>query len=486
MNSKRKHIENSAINRIAIDCVNLLAMYASMIFTMLTWFHLPSNYSLALSDWGIMLLATLAYIHATLVFPPLCAQRFIRGDQILENVWSYTLLHLVILVGICGLIYEDKLPHILFIGFFAYHLIISTAVRLFWHVGIKWIRRNGQDTKNVVLIGNGKAMQFISTTLSNKNYGINILREFRALTTSTYPVQKILEEKDSAFEYIKSEDCIDEIFCTASQNAGKNAEVLKQLCKSKNIRLHLVPYAEEQIMRNVQLSKIGIIGLLNEEDAVLLYPSSRIFKRIFDLTGALFLCLTLYPIVYLIAAIGIKVQSRGPVLQRVLKYRPNGKAYNELVFRCEHLPNDDEYEDEEDEADYEFAMGNFLKRTGLYRWPQLLNVLHGDMSFVGPTSLSSDTPENTLSEISSHECIMHLKPGLISLPQFKNENEEQEDTFCSKAYIECGLWYAENWSVWLDIYTLISKEDYPTPYLLVKDTEKEVRETTNNNIYTLL
>ena len=461
-------------------------MYASMIFTMLTWFHLPSNYSLALSDWGIMLLATLAYIPATLVFPPLCAQRFIRGDQIIENAWSNTLLHLVILAGICGLTYEERLPYILFIGFFAYHLITSTAVRLFWHVGIKWIHRNGQDAKNVVLIGTGKEMQFISTTLSNKNYGINILRKFHALATSTYLEQKNFEEKDSAFEYIKSEDCIDEIFCTTNPNSGKNAETLKQLCKSKNIRLHFVPYSEEQIMRNVQLNKIGIIGLLNEEDAVLLHSSSRTLKRLFDLAGALILCLTLYPIIYTIAAIGIKAQSRGPILQRVLKYRPDGKAYKELEFRCEHLSHDDEYEDDENELDYDFAMGNFLRRTGLYRWPQLLNVLHGDMSLVGLPSLPIDIPEKSISEISSHECIMHLKPGLISIPQIKNENKEQEYAYCSKAYIECGLWYAENWSVWLDIYTLISKDDYPTPYLFMKDTEKEVQETTNNNIYTLL
>ena len=474
-----RYTEYSLISRIAICGQDILIMYASMILTMLTWFHLPAQYSLALSDWGILLLATLAYVPATLVFPPLCAQRFIRGDQILENVWSYTLLHLVILAGICGMVYDDKLPYILFIGFFAYHLIISTAARLLWHAVTKWMRKNGQNAKNVVLIGSEDITQTLSKTLSNKNYGINILHVFNSLGTSTYPEQP-------ALDFIQEKESIDDIYCTTSTHSRKSIEQLRHLCKNKNIRLHFVPQIEGQILRNVQLNHAGTFALLNEEEAILLHSSSRTLKRISDFIGALLLCLTLYPIVYMIAAIGIKAQSRGPILQRVLKYRPDGKAYNELEFRCEHLPYDDEYDDEEDEWDYSFAMGNFLKRTGLYRWPQLLNVLRGDMSFVGPSSLSSDTPESSLSEISSHECIIHLKPGLISLPQIKNENKEQDDTFCSKAYIECALWYAENWSVWLDIYTLLSKDDYPTQYLPMEEPKQEEENSSNNNIYTLL
>ena len=131
-----------------------------------------------------------------------------------------------------------------------------------------------------------------------------------------------------------------------------------------------------------------------------LHPSrvgwGRFFKRLMDVTGALVGLLALAP-VYLLVAIAIKIESRGPVLFRQLRIGMDGKPFTMLKFRSMVMDAEERLAEvwhlNEMTGGPTFKMkddpritrvGRFLRRTSLDEFPQFWNVLVGDMSLVGP------------------------------------------------------------------------------------------------------
>ena len=185
-----------------------------------------------------------------------------------------------------------------------------------------------------------------------------------------------------------------------------------------------------------------------------------LFKDVVDRVGALVLLVLTLPL-WLIAALGIKLASRGPVFFRQERAGHYGKGFKMWKFRTMH--SDAEARRAELESLNEmsgpvfkikddpriFRFGRWLRKTSIDELPQLINVLRGEMSLVGPRPL----PVYEIQRIEKHAQRRRLsvKPGLTCLWQVTGRNgiTNFED------WVALDLKYIDNWSLWLDVKILL-------------------------------
>jgi exopolysaccharide biosynthesis polyprenyl glycosylphosphotransferase len=190
--------------------------------------------------------------------------------------------------------------------------------------------------------------------------------------------------------------------------------------------------------------------------------SSLALKRTFDLAGATFSLLLAAPLLAMIA-VAVKLDSRGPVLFRQTRVGRDGAPFRMLKFRS-MIDGADALKDSlrgHNEADGLFKIdadpritrvGRLLRRTGLDELPQLLNVLGGDMSLVGPRPLVSDEDSRVIG-FDRHR--LHLTPGITGRWQTLGAARIPLDEMVKIDYL-----YIANWSVWADIKIIVETVGY--------------------------
>jgi lipopolysaccharide/colanic/teichoic acid biosynthesis glycosyltransferase len=185
-------------------------------------------------------------------------------------------------------------------------------------------------------------------------------------------------------------------------------------------------------------------------------------KDIFDRIAAFGLIVATSPF-WLIAAIGIKSSSPGPVFFRQLRGGRYGKPYRMWKFRTMVVDAEAKLAEIKEEVGNEmsgpvfkleddprvFKFGRWLRKTSIDELPQLLNVLSGDMSLVGPRPLPVYEVEAI--EKSEHRRRMSVKPGITCLWQISGRNQitDFED------WVNLDLEYIDNWSLWVDLKILV-------------------------------
>ncbi len=193
-------------------------------------------------------------------------------------------------------------------------------------------------------------------------------------------------------------------------------------------------------------------------------PINRFIKRTFDIIAGLILFVLIAPIM-LIIAIMIKLDSKGPVFFKQERVGKNGKKFNCLKFRTMHENNEDilrEYFAKHPEALNSFLqtgkipgddprvtrIGKFLRKFSLDELPQIINVLKGEMSLVGPRALVPDEVE--MCKEYYMEWAYYINPGITGLAQVMGR---ANISHIDKNMI--SLWYMRNWSLWLDIIIIL-------------------------------
>src|SRR5262245_49527674 len=185
-------------------------------------------------------------------------------------------------------------------------------------------------------------------------------------------------------------------------------------------------------------------------------------KRLIDLLGSL-LALTFLFGLFLVVALLIKLTSKGPVLFRQTRIGQHGKAFTFLKFRSMYVNNDatlhKDFVTRLINGQTEFTttpgiykitnhprvtpLGRFLRKTSLDELPQLLNVLKGEMSLVGPRPPLPYEFEHY--DVWHRRRILEIRPGLTGLWQVNGRSRTSFDDM-----VRLDLKYAAQWSLWLD------------------------------------
>lgn len=176
--------------------------------------------------------------------------------------------------------------------------------------------------------------------------------------------------------------------------------------------------------------------------------SSRVVLRIIEFSFALLLLIILTPI-FLLTAVCIRLESKGPILFRQKRGGYKGRHF--IIYKFRTMYHDLEKE-KEDRVILPFdarvtKVGRFLRKTSIDELPQIFNILLGDMSFVGPRpTLTSQT--DIYNEY--QKLRLEVKPGVTGLAQISGRNELTWDE-----KIEIDIEYIRRKSIRLDLYILL-------------------------------
>jgi exopolysaccharide biosynthesis polyprenyl glycosylphosphotransferase len=182
-------------------------------------------------------------------------------------------------------------------------------------------------------------------------------------------------------------------------------------------------------------------------------------KRTLDVIGALLLILFTLPL-FLIVAAAIKLDSRGPLLFRQYRVGYNDEPFEILKFRSMyHSACDAKGSRLTTRGDPRVTrVGRLIRRTSIDELPQLINVLRGEMSLVGPRPypLSARAGERLYGEVVANIGRRHrVRPGLTGLAQVSGYRGDTETEARLIGRFALDLAYIERWSLWLDIKILL-------------------------------
>ena len=182
-----------------------------------------------------------------------------------------------------------------------------------------------------------------------------------------------------------------------------------------------------------------------------------VIKRVVDITVACIILLVLALPMLIIAAL-IKIGSSGPALFKQQRMGLGGKPFTIYKFRTmkQDAPPEMATLEFKDSSDYITRIGGFLRRTSIDELPQLLNIIKGDMSFVGyrPVCLTEENLNNLRMEYS----VFALRPGITGLAQVKGRDtlRSPEKALLDKQYVEECSAKLDLWCCWQTVWTVIS------------------------------
>lgn len=210
-----------------------------------------------------------------------------------------------------------------------------------------------------------------------------------------------------------------------------------------------------------QLKDIGgIIGFASVHN--LTFKRNLVLKRLIDIFAVLITMPIVLPVMIIIAVL-VKCTSRGPVFYGHTRVGKNGRAIKCWKFRSmcansqeilEHILATDPVRRAEWEKDRKFLddprvtkLGKFLRNTSLDELPQLLNILTGQMSLVGPRPV---TEPELIKYGEYKDYVLSVSPGLTGMWQVSGRSDTGYEE-----RISFDTYYIQNWSIWLDIWILI-------------------------------
>ena len=175
--------------------------------------------------------------------------------------------------------------------------------------------------------------------------------------------------------------------------------------------------------------------------------SVKLMKRIFDLLAALGLILTFAPL-FLLVVLVVRLTSVGPVLFRTQRVGQGNKLFTMYKFRTMRIDTPQLATHLLREPDqFLTPIGKLLRRTSLDELPQLVNVLHGDMSMVGPRPALFN--QDDLITMRTDRGVHELTPGITGWAQVNGRDE-----LPIPEKVKLDEWYLKNRSLWLDFKIL--------------------------------
>jgi len=268
------------------------------------------------------------------------------------------------------------------------------------------------------------------------------------IITTKGELQALIE--DSGIEHVIFTDTVEDI-----QNF--NIHWMRDVFPNILFVLNTAPFGSLWV-RTIDLHGTLVI----ETNYHLLNKRETVIKRVLDMVLTFSLLLVSWP-VFLLLALLIKIDSKGPVLYTQKRLGQDGELFDSYKFRTMYENAEEKLQDllEKDyDAHLEYEkyhkltndprvtrVGKFLRRYSMDELPQLINVVKGDMYLIGPRSyLPRELPD--MGEYAN--IILKVKPGLTGWWQVMGRNATSFEE-----RMQLDEYYISNWSIWLDIYIII-------------------------------
>lgn len=425
------------------------------------------NMLIALLDVAIMLLALVAaglvssaavpketFIYAVASFlfvavlsPSLVLRLFVRADEVTQNVFQTIFMHFFVFVATHSLLGAAALQPFFLLKFYLFFVTLLCAERTMVFRLVKKNRERAANRRRVVLVGPSFALAEIFHAFSGHNRQVEVDGFF-----SSDNADGLAEGVDwlgtlaDVPQYLDEHPEVQFLYCCHEHVGAPESLHLFQCCESHGVAFFALPANLNALPCRMAAVPSGGVGVFSPAPFPLQCWANRMLKRFFDLFLSLVCMLTVFPLLYLAVFAVLKRKSPGPVLVRQKHLGVHGVPFETFEFRTVPMPSATA-----DAEEIPFAFGRFLQRTRLHRLPMLLNVLLGTMSFVGPSLWQTDSVATDESVPGRY--LSALKPGLVGWAH--NQEKTTEGGVTEGRSRKCNLWYAQNWTLWLDVHVLL-------------------------------
>lgn len=330
---------------------------------------------------------------------------------------------------------------------------LLTLYRMALRLALRWIRSQGLNQRSVVIVGLNERGLSIANQLRRTSWlGLQVRGYFDdrvVARTSTVPNVPYLGSTRVLAEFVR-ENQVDQVWLVYPLRAEERVKRIVHELRHCTVDIRLVLDIFAFDMCNHSIVEVAGVPILNLT-ATPMRGTNAFVKAIEDRFIAAVVLILLSPIMLAIS-IGVKLSSPGPIFFRQERISWNGRPFTILKFRS--MPVNAESDSGPVWArPGEFRatrFGAFLRRTSLDELPQLVNVLRGEMSIVGPRPERPVFVEKFKDQIPDYMKKHLVKAGITGWAQV---NGWRGDTDIKKR-IEHDLYYIEHWSLWFDLKIL--------------------------------
>ncbi|MCK6580202.1 MAG: undecaprenyl-phosphate glucose phosphotransferase [Anaerolineae bacterium] len=322
---------------------------------------------------------------------------------------------------------------------------INAAVRRF-------LRRRGIEKANLIVVGMGKIAREIirkiegSPELGYHLVGVVTVRSDQKSRDLGAPILGHYPE----LAYLIDQHNVEQVIIAVPDAHRDELVELISFCRRGRVDIKIYPDMFAYIARDLSVDDLGGTPLVTVRD-VAMRGWRLSFKRGMDIVGAMVGLIFLSPFM-LLTAILIKLESPGPVFYTQTRMGLDERPFEMIKFRSMRIDAEATGPGWTVENDPRVTRsGRFLRKTNLDEFPQLINVLIGEMSLVGPRPERPVYVQQFREQIPRYMERHREKAGMTGWAQV---NGLRGDTSISERTIY-DLWYIENWSLWLDIKIVI-------------------------------
>ena len=352
-------------------------------------------------------------------------------------------------------------------------VMLLSSARLIRRILLARYRARGIGVQRVLLVGmaeTGKSV--LGTLISRPDFGLDVIGYLDDLPPlngnengfDDTQVQKKLGRvkylgKPSALQNILTTNHTDMVIITLPWKQYDQIITLAKTVQKAKVEVRIVPDIFQLNMRRLQIENLDGVPLLGITDGREFSTTARLTKRALDIVLVIMGAPLWIPLMVLVA-LAIRLDGEGSIFYRQPRLGENGRVFPMYKFRS-MVPNADAMRDalmkqyaSLDPRHMKIAddprvtrIGKFIRRTSLDELPNLLNVVRGDMSLVGPRP---PTPDEVTLYQDWHRQRLHAMPGMTGLWQVSGRSNIPFDEMCLM-----DIYYIENWSLAFDVQLLL-------------------------------
>ncbi len=397
-----------------------------------------------------------AYLLTALLFARsgLYAQRAVRPglSRIVGSLFQVAFVALIFAV-VNG---EHFSSYYLFYGSLAFAIFYISSLRAAYEWATAATLRAAGYRRRTVLVGRGRHIGDVASALTDAPHSMIELVGF--LSPQPLPANGVRPLGTLAdLQHVLADERVDEVIIADPDFPQVDAVELVDQCHRRGVRVRLAPSTMEILIQRAEFVPGQSVPLF-ELGPPVFEGIDFALKRAFDIVGSTLLLIVLSPLLLAIT-LAVRLTSRGPVLFHSTRRGIGQRPFACLKFRTMHTDAEQSQADLEELNEASGALfkirndprltpvGRLLRRFSLDELPQLINVLRGEMSLVGPRPL----PERDYEMLADwHRKRYLVLPGITGLWQVSGRSELDFDELVNLDFI-----YLEHWSLALDLTILL-------------------------------
>lgn len=370
-----------------------------------------------------------------------------------SNIFCANAIGVLLIMFVLYMINEPDFSRPLIIMFAGINFVLTVIERNLIRKLLRDIRRRGMNLKHILMVGYSRAAEeFIDRVAQNPQWGyqVNGILDDSVRPGTLYKNVKVIGST-ADLGPILAQNSLDEIAITLGLSEYYKLKKIVAACEKSGVHTKFIPDYYDIIPTRPYTEDLQGLPVINIRHVPLTNTFNMMVKRAMDIVGSI-LCIILFSPLMLLTAILIKATSKGPLIFTQVRVGLHNEPFKMYKFRSMEVQNPKEekkgWTTKNDPR--VTTIGKIIRMTSIDEFPQLFNVLKGDMSLVGPRPERPQFVEKFREEIPRYMVKHQVRPGMTGWAQI---NGYRGNTSIRKR-IECDIYYIENWTVGLDIKIL--------------------------------